>query len=138
MKFVWEISEKDWDNYPKLMKECSDFDGMVNTAGVVGNCRIGDLIFDIRAWGDYKHGCGLGYELFVGGVDTGYNETFDGYPYDIVEEYDEFPISVLGMKLEEFEKMAEPVFEKFIKDVNCRYKLADLLAKANEPTNFKL
>lgn len=137
MKFVWEVNKKDWVEYPALVRNSAEGDGMVNTAGVVGCCRIGDLVFDIRAWGEYNGKMALGYELYVGGVDDGYNETADGYPYDYVG-YDEFPISVLAMKLSDFEKMAEPMFELFIQDANKEYKKADLIAKAKEPTNYML
>lgn len=133
MKFVWDLSEEDWNKYPELMERQieSDPDGIVNPIGVLGCCHVGDLCFDIRAWGE-KGKYGLGYELFVGGVDNNYSETADGRPYDMVDEYDEFPISVLKMECEDFKKLAEKIFEKFIIDVAPRYKLANLIDKANE------
>ena len=137
MKFVWEVSEKDWKEYPELIRKSADTDGYINTAGCVGCVRVGDLVFDLRAWGEYEGKCGLGYELFVGGVDN-YAYTSSGYPYDLVEEYDEFPIDVIDMELEDFERMAEPILEAFIIDVATRYKMADLISKANEPTNYAL
>lgn len=133
MKFVWDMEEKEWDRYPAWINACVDGDGIVNTAGVVGCCRVGNLVFDIRAWGQMPNKVGLGYELYVGGVDNGYNWTSDGYPYDLVDDYGEFPIDVIEMDLKDFESMAEKVFEKFINDVATRYKHADLIAKANEP-----
>jgi len=132
MNFHWYINDDDWKNYPDKVKGAFDFDGCANTAGVVGYARVGELCFDLRAWGNRSEN-GLGYELFVGGVDSGYNETAKGYPYDLVDEYDEFPMGVLKLPLEEFKKLAEPVFEGFIQMAAHTYKRADLIAKANEP-----
>lgn len=148
MKFVWEITEEDWEKYPEELKKAAEEDaqyygdgnideGDVNTAGVFGCCRVGNLVFDLRAWGQY-HDYGIGYELYVGGVDTGYNTTLNGYPYDLVEDYGEFPAEVLKMGLKNFEKMAEPVFGNFIKEQAKKYKYADLIEKANEDTNYTL
>lgn len=136
MRFVWDIKDNDWNEYRNLIKRCYENDSVINTAGVVGCCRVGDLVFDIRAWGEDIEHCALGYELFVGGIDSGYSETENGYPYDIVDEYGEFPINVINMKLDDFKKIAEPVFETFIK--NTKYELTDLMSKANEPTNYNL
>ena len=138
MKFVWDLSEKEWDRYPTEIRHAAewDSDGIVNSAGVVGCCRVGDLCFDIRAWGQLKpetdKACGLGYELYVGGVEN-YAYDAEGRPYDLVEEYGEFPISVTEMDLKDFKRMAEKTFRKFIMDVAPRYKYANLMAKANGP-----
>ena len=137
MKFVWEINKEAWNNYKNEIMECIEVDGCPNTAGVVGVCRVGDLCFDIRAWGD-EDGYGIGYELFVANVDTGYNKTKNGMPYDLADDYDEFPADVLDMSLEDFEAMAEPVFEEFINKAAKYYRYADLLAKVNAPTNYFL
>lgn len=137
MKFVWEINEANYYNYKNLVEENIKLFGEANSTGILGMCRVGDLCFDIRAWGD-DESYGIGYELYVGNVDTGYNTTTSGIPYDLVEEYDEFPAEVLDMSLEDFKKMAEPVFEKFIYKVVPNYTVADLLAKANEETNYML
>lgn len=145
MKFVWEITKEDWENYPEEIRKAAEWDtksygfddGDVNTAGVFGCCRVGDLVFDFRAWGEYSH-YGIGYELYVGGVDTGYSKTQNGYPYDIFPYYSEFPSSVLDMELEDFERIAEPILENFIKEHAKKYRYADLIAKANENTNYEL
>ena len=51
MNFHWYINEDDWENYPDKVNEAYDFDGCANTAGVVGYARVGELCFDICAWG---------------------------------------------------------------------------------------
>lgn len=133
-KFVWDLTEEDWKEYSVRIRKEAEYnpDGAVNTAGVVGCCRTGDLCFDLRAWGQMTEGAALGYELYVGGVDNNYGCSLEGRPYDLVEEYEEFPISVLDMELEEFKKLAEKEFAEFIVDVAPRYKYADLIEKANE------
>ena len=50
--FVWDLTEEDWKKYPEEMLRNLDAFDCYNTAGVVGSCRIGDLCFDFRAWGD--------------------------------------------------------------------------------------
>ena len=129
MEFVWDLNEEEWKNYGVDIRKVaeSEPDGAVNTAGVVGCCRVGDLCFDLRAWGCITEDevPSLGFELYVGGVDTGYNETSEGRPYDIVDEYGEFPIAALDMPLMKFKELAEETFEK-----------ADLIAKANEPLHI--
>ena len=137
--FVWDLTEDAWLDYPYAIQESADScsDHAVNFAGVVGCCRTGDLCFDLRAWGTLDNNkCGLGYELFVGGVDIDYAETNDGYPYDMVLEYGEFPLKeALAMDLDDFKAMAEKEFEAFIVKVAVDYNHADLIEKANEPLN---
>ena len=134
-EFSWDLTEKDWRDYRvAIRREAEDNpDGSVNTAGVVGCCRIGDLCFDLRAWGCITEDevPALGYELYVGGVE-GHGETLEGRPYDLVLEYGEFPIDVLDKPLKDFQVQAEEVFKKFIEDVAPRYTGADLIEKANE------
>ena len=132
--FVWDLTEEDWKKYPEEMLRNLDAFDCYNTAGVVGSCRIGDLCFDFRAWGD-ENGAALGYELYVGGVDSGYNETPNGYPYDLVTEYGEFDLGILDLPLEQFKKTAEPLLRDFILKANEKYKAADLVEKANQPLN---
>lgn len=133
-EFVWDLTEKNWKEYPEEMLRNLDAFDCYNTAGVVGSCRIGDLCFDFRAWGD-ENGAALGYELYVGGVDSGYNETPNGYPYDLVTEYGEFDLGVLDLPLEQFKETAERVLREFILKANDNYKAADLVEKANQPLN---
>ena len=131
-EFVWNLSEESWKKYPEEMKDALEIDGCFNTAGVVGCCRIGDLCFDFRGWGDVCRGA-IGYELYVGGVDTGYCKTQDGYPYDWLLESGEFDLGVLDMSIDQFKRVAEPVLRDFIIKANDNYDLADLVEKANEP-----
>jgi hypothetical protein len=133
-EFVWFLTEEDWKKYPKEMLNNLESYGCYNTAGVAGCCRIGDLCFDFRAWGD-ENGGALGYELYVGGVDSGYNETLNGYPYDLATEYGEFDLGVLDLPFDQFKETAERVLRGFILKANDSYKAADLIEKANQPLN---
>lgn len=136
MKFVWDMEENDWEEFANAIDRGA-FDVAYSAGEFLGCCRVGDLCFDIRAWngGEWT---GWGYELFCGGVDTGYGYStkeskynqVNGYPYDEVD-YGEFPIELATCSLEEFQKHAEVIFEEFIKTTN--YSNADLIAKANEP-----
>ena len=146
MNFVWDMNEKDWNKFTNAVKR-NDFDLAYMEGEYLGCCRVGDLCFDIRAW----HGgewAGWGFELFCGGVDSGYGyssreamangkykDKYDVpdellYPYDEVD-YGEFPAEFASYSLTEFQRKAEPIFEELIRTSN--YDGADLLAKAEEP-----
>lgn len=147
MKFVWDIEGNDWADFAEEAKS-----GDLSCLGeCIGSCRVGDLCFDIRPWGDEV--INLGFELFCGGVDTGYgysaeeamkegnyNDKYEVpeellYPYDEVG-YGEFPDEIWTVDLEQFKAIAEGYFRKFISETNETYGLADLAAKANEPLHI--
>lgn len=144
MNFVWDMNEKDWNKFTNAVKR-NDLDLAYMEGEYLGCCRVGDLCFDIRAW----HGgewAGWGFELFCGGVDSGYGYSsreamatgnYESkwdvpdellYPYDEVD-YGEFPNGFASYSLTEFQRKAEEIFEQFIAD--CNYDTADLTAKAN-------
>lgn len=146
MNFVWDMNEKDWNKFTNAVKR-NDLDLAYMEGEYLGCCRVGDLCFDIRAW----HGgewAGWGFELFCGGVDSGYGYSSKEamatgkyknkhdvpdellYPYDEVD-YGEFPNGFASYSLTEFQRKAEPIFEELIRTSN--YDGADLLAKAEEP-----
>lgn len=151
MKFAWGIDEEKWGAFAKAINE-ENFLAAYDEGDCIGCCRVGDLCFDIRAWngGDWT---GWGFELFCGGVDTGYGysareamktgkyenkwEVPDElqYPYDEVDygEFDMWYNEPLP-PLDEFKVKAETVFEEFINSHRDSYiDNADLMAKANEP-----
>lgn len=148
MKFVWYMDEKKWEEFANALDRGA-FDVAKMEGEFLGYCRVGELCFDIRAWSPGKdEWCGWGFELYVGGVDTGYgysapqispewkskydvpNELW--YPYDEVD-YGEFPAGFETYKLSVFEREAEKVFEQFIKNTAMVYDKANLISKANEP-----
>ena len=76
MKFKWNIAdEHGWDRYKKEQGEEESDSG-----NYIGSVRAGDLCFDILEWGNH-----LWFDLYVGGVDTGYGYGADGYPYDFFD-----------------------------------------------------
>lgn len=148
MKFYWEMDESDWEEFANALDRKA-FDVAYMSGEYLGCCRAGDLCFDIRAWngGEWT---GWGFELFCGGVDTGYGysareamktgkyeKKWDvpdelQYPYDEVD-YGEFPSGFETYSLSEFQREAERVFEEFINSHANVYDGANLIAKANEP-----
>ena len=150
MKFVWEMDEKKWEEFADAIDRGA-FSVAYDVGEFLGHCRVGDLCFDIRAWngGEWS---GWGFELFCGGVDTGYGESAAEamemhpeyktkwdvpdelmYPYDEVD-YGQFPKGFETYSLDEFQRKAEPIFERFIYEKAEAYSdNADLMAKANEP-----
>lgn len=76
MKFKWNIAdEHGWDRYKKEQGEEESDSG-----NYIGSVRAGDLCFDILEWGNH-----LWFDLYVGGVDTGYGYGAGGYPYDFCD-----------------------------------------------------
>lgn len=150
MKFYWEMNENTWENFADAIDRGA-YQVAYMEGEYLGCCRVGELCFDVRAWsgGEWT---GWGFELYCGGVDSGYGysgkEAMENnskyyitkwdvpdellYPYDEVD-YGEFPDGFETYTLEEFQKEAERVFEEFIKEANKSYGEADLIAKANEP-----
>jgi len=147
MKFVWEMNEKNWEEFANAV-EREAFNVAYMAGEYLGCCRVGDLCFDIRAWNGGEW-VGWGFELFCGGVDTCYGySSADAlatgkykdkyevpeellYPYDEVA-YGEFPNAYATYTMLEFQKAAEEIFEEFIKKQSKIYNKADLIAKANE------
>ena len=148
MKLVWEMDESKWEEFANALDRKA-FDVAHMVGEYLGCCRTGDLCFDIRAWSPGEFWTGWGFELFCGGVDSGYGYSYKEamdtgkykskwdvpvgleYPYDEAGSGD-FPEGFETYTLAEFQKAAETVFEEFIKEQNKIYSEADLLAKANE------
>ena len=149
LKFNWDIDKKRWEEFANALDRKA-YDVAYMEGEYLGCCRVGNLCFDIRAW----HGgewAGWGFELFCGGVDSGYGYSSREamatgkyknkhdvpdellYPYDEVD-YGEFPAKFASYSLTEFQRKAEPIFEEFIRTSN--YDGADLLAKAEEPLHI--
>ena len=132
MKFDWtNFTEVDFANYCAKAEN-----GKMGADDYVGCVRVGELCFDLMARMDDK--CEkwyLSYDLYVGGVDTGYgysdrSSELKNYPYDYAEGGD-FEDGLIWMTYEEFQQYAEQEFEKFI--TTWPYDGASLVEKANEP-----
>lgn len=135
MYFDWTgFSEHDFANYcakaENAMMACDDY---------VGNVRVGDLCFDLVACMNEE--CTkwfLQYDLYVGGVDTGYgysnrNPNLPEYAYDYAEG-GAFEDGMISMTYDDFKVYAEEVFIRYI--VTWPYKEANLVQKALEPLNI--
>lgn len=72
MHFYWNLY-KNWSEIKNADDQLVDL--------TVGNCRVGDLCFDLVVR-DYDGNMHLAYDLYVGGVDTGYGYGRNNYPYD--------------------------------------------------------
>lgn len=81
----------------------------------IGAVRVGELCFDlvVREANDEGTAMFLTYDLYVGGVDTGYGYKKDGYPYDYADGKD-FADTCTSMSYEDFKKMCEKEFTEFI------------------------
>ena len=127
MKFDWtNFTEVDFTNY------CAKAENDLLIEGdYIGCVRVGNLCFDlmVRLNDDKLY---LSYDLYVGGVDSGYGYTASDYPYDYAEGGN-FEDTMISMSYEEFQKYAEEKFELFI--TIWPYEAASLVEKANEPLN---
>lgn len=122
-KYHWEML-RSWD---EIFKD----DSLVDWT--VGCCRIGDLCFDLVIR-DYrivknKPRLYLTYDLYVGGIDSGYGYGNDGYPYDYADGEGWDMESIKAYDFDEFKNMAEDEFRAFI-------KISGYEDKANEPLHI--
>lgn len=79
MKFKWNL-QQEFARYKERQKEHIVDENIEGSGEYIGNVRFGNLCYDIIDWGDH-----LWFELFVGGVDTGYGYGVDDYPYDFCD-----------------------------------------------------
>lgn len=119
--YTWSITEEKWNEYKAnpVVDDC------------IGNCRVGDLCFDIVLRGAGRDGTWLTYDCYVGGVDSGYGYTEDNYPYDYVDG-GEFDDDCRRMTFDEFKRLAQREITLFINE-DKYYGLAD---KANKPLHI--
>ncbi len=131
MKFKWNLLEgfaeykRNQANYIN-----GDEEGYGN---YVGNVRFGNLCYDIVEWGDH-----LWFDLYVGGVDTGYGYGVDDYPYDWCDLAG-FPWNdyLANTSDEDFKREVEEFIEEHINQfegyiTSIKAIPVDLVAKANE------
>ena len=126
----------DWTNFTKI--DFTDYcakveNSMIGYDDYVGCVRVGNLCFDLIVFYDENGKQFLAYDLYVGGVDSGYGYTASDYPYDYAEGGN-FEDTMISMTYEEFQKYAEEKFELFI--TMWPYEAASLIEKANEPLNI--
>lgn len=119
--YHWKLNCK-WDEIINANESLIDW--------TVGFCRIGDLCFDLvirdyRLEAD-KPRLYLTYDLYVGGIDSGYGYGEDDYPYDYADGSGWGMESVKLYSFDQFKIMAEDEFTGFI-------KLSGYEDKANEP-----
>ena len=121
MKFVWHMTERDWENFihDSNIENETDFGG-----GFYGNCYVGYLCADVlhtldqSDWYAYSNMFGLG-------IDDGYGETLKGnIPYSLLDSYVEVPVDCNSF--EEFKKCFEKNFEECINLNEELKELADM------------
>lgn len=139
MKLVWNVNEVDYNRYRKHQHEYSDEDIQNGNAEgtYIGAVRVGNLCFDILNWGNH-----LWFDLYVGGVDTGYGyslkEEYKDYPYDYADSCSfKFDEIVSDVNFEEFQKLLNEYIEKQLESLQ-EYVTdkgaikVNLIEKANE------
>ncbi len=81
MEIKWFMEETNYEEYRKHQHE---HDGHDCDGEYIGSARMGNLCFDILNWGNH-----LWFDLYVGGVDSGYGyserDGYKGYPYDYAD-----------------------------------------------------
>jgi len=73
MKFKWNLQPE----FQRYKENQHTYTTESESGEYVGSVRVGNLCFDIINWGNH-----LWFDLYVGGVDTGYGYGADDYPYD--------------------------------------------------------
>ncbi|MCC8045819.1 MAG: hypothetical protein LIP12_10020 [Clostridiales bacterium] len=98
-----------------------------------GCIRAGELCFDVCIRSDIENHSILTFDMYVGGVDTGYGYKEDGvhgFPYDHADIGD-FDENWINMDYSEFVSSAEEVMTEFIERTDKWYKEASLAEKAS-------
>lgn len=125
MKFDWSNFSEDIFNEYKGNK-----DNELYIDNYFGCARVGDLCFDFVAREFTEGILTLTYDLYVGGVDTGYGYGIDNYPYDYADG-NSFK-DITNMSYKEFVSYAEKVMTEYITNHENKYEYASLTEKANE------
>ena len=134
MTFDWSgLTPEEWTDYCSRMEnsQCYPDD-------YIGAVRIGELCFDLvtRKYSEAE-GIVLTYDLYVGGVDSGYgySRIEPDYPYDYAEGSD-FEDSCISLSYEEFRQIAEAAFLRYLNEGQVFYTGADLRLMAEKPLHI--
>lgn len=137
MKIVWIMKKKDFENYRRHQHDDYGDDGCCE-GEYIGAVRVGNLCFDILNWGNH-----LWFDLYVGGVDTGYGyserKKYKGYPYDFCDECSfKWEMELKDTSFQKFKEELSSFIEKHI--LNHKEYVTDrraisvsLIDKANQP-----
>lgn len=76
MKFKWDL-QPEFTRYKENQRNYKVNESEEGSGEYIGCVRFGNLCYDIIDWGDH-----LWFDLYVGGVNTGYGYGVDDYAYD--------------------------------------------------------
>lgn len=139
MEIKWYLKEEEYEKYRKHQHEYSEKDTQDGNAEgeYIGSARVGNLCFDILNWGNH-----LWFDLYVGGVNTGYGyscrEEYKDYPYDYADSCSfRWDDDVKDTSLEEFQKELTEYIEEHIEKLegyvtDVKAMAVSLIDKANE------
>ena len=124
MKFDWSgMTREDWTDYCAKMENGQEYPD-----DYIGSVRIGELCFDLvtRQYSE-SEGIVLTYDLYVGGIDSGYgySRIDQNYPYDYAEGSD-FEDTCISLSYEEFQLLAEATFLRYLNEGQIFYASANL------------
>lgn len=106
MKFKWDL-QPEFQRYKVNQHTYTNEEG---DGEYVGSVRVGNLCFDIIDWGNH-----LWFDLYVGGVDTGYGYGADKYPYDYCDVASfSWNDDLTNVSDEDFKKELEEYIEEHI------------------------
>lgn len=101
-----------------------------------GCIRVGDLCFDSRIVAAYDRDdckeCFVDFDLYVGGIDSGYGYGKDNYPYEFIDDGVVFEINQF-FDLVTYEEFCKEFEKKATEIINWNEKYYGTLIKANEP-----
>lgn len=135
--YFWDLQSPFYQKFKERQHQCSKDEG-----DYIGNVRRGSLCFDIVDYGNR-----LWFDLYVGGVDTGYAYTnqlkdYQRYPYDFCRECSFYmDDDVRNVSLEDFKYRMEKRLSAHLLEVKGyfpdlmdyeRGEYVDLIQKAKE------
>jgi len=133
MIFDWsDFTAEDWVDY------CAKVENdQMYADDFIGAVRVGELCFDFVTR-EYDAGkLVLTFDLYVGGIDSGYgySRIEDGYPYDYAEGSN-FDDTCISLPYQEFQLLAEAAMKRYLGEGQIFYAQANLTELAERPLHI--
>lgn len=133
MKFKWNLQPE----FQRYKENQHTYTKESESGEYLGCVRVGNLCFDIVDWGNH-----LWFDLYVGGVDTGYGYGADKYPYDYCDAAGfAWNNDLTNVSDDDFKKELEEYIEEHVNAMEgyvTDFKAipVSLIDKANEELNM--
>lgn len=129
LDFTWDMDEDDWklliQEHKKTKKNKT---GVYEEPETYGYCFVGDIRVDIMHTLD-PYDCQAYTDVYVLGIDNGYEDFFNGKPYSLIDEGPKVPTACRSFKA--FKESFEWRLTEYIKGND------QMITLANKPTGWR-